>query len=251
MNLRTYFFVAIITGISTLGFSQKNISKAGAFPGVIWKVFSVSQERQLTKRISTQTTVRAMPPIKFPLSGLTAASYKDQAYNPFSEAKLFGIGNVTEFRIYGKDKEKTMRGFYWGPYFTAMVYKLKSATYPAEFHDANNVVYTADIQHVVKLSTIGGGMQIGVQGMIKDLVAFDWTILGIGFGSLGLSGGIEATNTSNNFDFRNYEEDVNKAVLGYDKYLPLKKTVEKESVGLGIKVPYPLFRMAISIGIAY
>jgi len=249
MNLKKFIFISLLI-ITSTGFSQKNVSKASLFPGPFVRVFGVSQERVLGKRMSTQTTVKAMPPVKFPVAGLTSASYEGETYNPFSEAKLSGIGNVTEFRIYGKEKG-ALRGFYWGPYFTAMVYKLTSSKYPGEFKDANNVVYKADLQHVVKVSGIGGGLQIGVQGVIKKLVAVDWTILGIGFGSIGLKGGIEATNTSANFDFRNYEADVDKAVLAYDKYLPLKKTVEAESVTLGVKVPYPLFRMCLAIGIAY
>jgi len=55
-------------------------------------------------------------------------------YHPFNSAKFFAVGNVTEFRIYGKDKEP-FQGFYWGPYFTYTYYKLTSGTYPGQFQD--------------------------------------------------------------------------------------------------------------------
>jgi len=68
---------------------------------------------------------------------------------------------------------------------------------------------------------------------------------------LGFKGGIDATNTSNNFDFRNYSADIDAATVGIDKYLPLKKTIDPQSVSLGAKMPIPMFRMGLSIGIAY
>src|SRR4051812_14922190 len=143
MNLKKVVAI-LLAGCSSIGVAQKNVSKTSVFPGPLFRVFGVVQERAIGKRFSTVTTVKAMSPVKFPVSGLTNASYKGDTYNPFSEAKLSGIGNVTEFRIYKKDKEKQLRGFYWGPYFTAMVYKLSTSKYPGEFTVKNGVTYSGD-----------------------------------------------------------------------------------------------------------
>jgi len=228
---------------------KKNVSKTVIFPGPFFRMFGVQQEFAFGKRFSTVTTVKAMPPVKAP-GGFTGGTYDEETYDPFAGAKLSGFGNVTEFRIYGK-KKGMLRGFYFGPYFTGTFYKLQTPSVPAQFKDESGTVYTADVTQTVKVNVVGGGLQIGVQGLIKNLVAIDWTILGIGFGSCGLKGGVEATNTSDNFDFRNYSADVDKTTLGLDKFLPVTKTVEKEKVELGVKAPVPLFRMSLSIGIAY
>lgn len=240
----------VALAFSTFVSAQKNASKINLLPGPAFFMFGVSQEVKIAERLTMQTCVKYMPSVKFPGAKYMEASYKDQTANPFADSKITAFGNVTEFRIYGKEK-KAFNGFYWGPYFTANVFKVSSAKYPGEFKDDNGVVYKADLQQVLKLTTIGGGLQIGVQKLIKNVVAIDWTILGIGFGNVGFSGSIEASNTSGNFDFRNYTADVNNATQGFEKVFPVKKTVEAEKVSLGVKVPYPMLRMGLSIGIAY
>jgi hypothetical protein len=231
--------------------AQKNVTKIGLLPGPMNRIFSVSQERVLTERLSLQTTVRVMPPLTATgVTGLTKANYGENEYNPFTDAKLFAIGNYTELRIYGKEK-KALRGFYWGPYFHAMMYKLTSGTFPAKFHDDNNVEYSADVKNYLKVSCVGAGLQIGLQGMIKDRVCIDWTILGIGFNSVGVKVGLEASNTSANFDFANYKDDVDKATFGLDKFFPLTRKLEPTKVELGTRVPFIHLKTGLATGFGY
>jgi hypothetical protein len=245
-----FFLMTLLVGGTSL-FSQsekKYISKITLLPGPLNRVFSVGQEMVLTDRLTLNTTVKTMPPTKFKFPN--TIKYGDGTYDPFSNAKLFGIGNTTELRIYGKEKQ-SFKGFYWGPYLNFMYYKLEAGPFAATFHDENKVAYNADVVQFVKVSTGGGGLQIGVQGLIKDVVAIDWTILGIGFNMLSVTGGIEATNTSGNFNFNNYSEDIKAATLNAEKFLPLTKTVEPTKVELGLKAPIPHFKTSINIGIAY
>lgn len=228
----------------------KNISKTNILFGPFFKTPMVSQERALNDRISVQTTVRTRIPSSFHAPFLTKANNDGESYNPFSSTKMSGIGNITEFRLYGKEKG-VFHGLYGGVFFSYMHYKLESASFPAEFHDDNGVTYKADVTQTVKLNFTGGGFHFGVQGMIKDRICIDWTILGAGVSLVGLKAGIDATNTSANFDFRNYTEDVEKTTFGVEKVLPVKKTVEKESIAIGIKAPWILVRMGLSIGFAY
>lgn len=250
MKKSTLCIIASIL-LTSVSVAQKNVSKIGLLPGPLNRVFSVSQERVLTERLTVQTTVRAMPPLSFKgAPGLTSASANGTTYDPFTSAKLFAIGNYTELRIYGKEK-KALHGFYWGPYFHAMMYKLTTSTFPATFHDGNNVEYSADVKEYIKLTCVGAGLQIGLQGMIKDRVCIDWTILGLGFNSVGLKGGIEATNTSANFDFNNYTDDIKKASLGLDKFFTVSKTVQPTKVELGIRVPTIHIKTGLAIGFGY
>ena len=231
------------------GFSQKkNVNKVNILFGPFYKMAHVSYEKPIGKRFSINTTVKVRPPSKIKASN--GVKYDSQTYNPFGNAKLSAAGNITEFRIYSK-KKGPLKGFYFGPYLSAMFYKFQTAAFPATFKDDNNVEYKADVTQTFKINLIGGGLQMGAQWMIKDVFVIDWNILGIGFASAKLSGGIEATNTSGNFDFRNYDNDIDKVTLGLDKFLPIKKEVDKTNIGLSVRGFSPIFKTGLFIGLAY
>jgi hypothetical protein len=233
-------------------FKVKNISKSNVLLGPFFKQVYAIQERALSDRISVVTSVRTRIPTQFKggkFGKINTAGNGD--YNPFASSKLSGIGNITEFRLYGK-KRGAMHGVYGELFFSYMHYKLQSASFPATFHDEAGVAYKADVTQTFKLNNTGGGLGFGVQGLfIKDRLCIDWTICRVGLSLLGLKGGIEATNTSDNFDFRNYTDDVNKASFGLEKILPIKKDVQKESVEMGVKVPWVIFQMGLNIGFGY
>lgn len=238
-------------GFSVLSQGKRNITKINLLPGPATRYFGLSQEFKLNERLSLQTMFKFMPATAV-TSKYAGGSYDGTTYNPFTSAKLSAFGNVTELRVYGENKG-AFRGFYWGPYLSFNSFKFQTNTFRADFHDKNNVPYSADVSQYMKLSCFGGGLQIGVQGVIKNLVVIDWTILGIGVGSAKLSGGIEATNPSTGFDFRNYENDINNATLGLDN-LPgfnVQRTVETQKVDLTLKTLSPMLRTTIAIGINY
>ncbi|MDP2385812.1 MAG: hypothetical protein Q8M29_05545 [Bacteroidota bacterium] len=233
-----------------LNSGRKNISKTNLLFGPFFKTVQVIQERKLSKRITTQTIAKTRIPSSFNASRFVKIDANGSSYNPFGSTKLSGIGNITEFRLYGK-KKGAFKGFYGGVFFSYMHYKLQSASVRGSFQDDNGVTYEADVSQSIKVNITGGGLHCGVQGLIKDRFCIDWTILGVGVAGLGIKGSIDATNTSDNFDFRNYKDDVDDMTFGMEKILPIKKTVERESVSLGVKAPWVLFRMGLSVGFAY
>ncbi|MGZ3918740.1 MAG: DUF3575 domain-containing protein [Bacteroidia bacterium] len=248
MKKKSLLFLLIFSVFTLL--SQKNASKLNLLPGTFFKVFSICQERAITDRMSIQASFRYLPSHSVSGFGLNKVHYNGNEYNPFTDAKLSGFGNFTELRIYG-DEKKALHGFYWGPYINIMTYKLSTTKFYAEFHDNDNNVYSADIQQYFKLTAIGLGLQIGVQKIFDNKMVLDWTILGLGFNSLGFKGGIEATNTSANFDFRNYTNDVDKVTLGLEKYLPLGKVIDEKKVEIGVRVPSVQLKMGVAIGFGY
>lgn len=251
MKNKTIITLLAIFSLSSTVIAQRTISKSNALFGPMFKTIGTSQEVKIAPRLTTQTTIRTRPASNFRLFGLGNINFEGKEYTPFGNTRLSGVGNITEFRIYGKEKG-AFHGFYFGPYFSYMHYKLQSASVRAEFKDANGVSYFGDIRQVIKLNMTGGGFQIGTQGMyLKDHLAIDWTILGIGFGALGFSGGIEAENTSENFDFRNYTADLDNVELGIEKVFNFKRTVDAKSISIGARIPWPLFRMGLSIGFGY
>jgi hypothetical protein len=232
-------------------FSQMMVSKGNVLLGPLFKVISTSQEVKVSPRVTTQTTVRIRPAAEFGFFGLGKIKVDGETYNPFGKTELSAAGNITEMRIYSK-KKGAFHGFYFGPYFTYMHWKLKSASIRETFHDENNVEHYGDISQVIKLNVTGGGFEIGTQGMyFKDHFAVDWTILGVGFGALGFQGGIEATNTSDGFDLRNYPTDVANTQMGIEKFFHFTRTIDPMSVTIGAKIPFPMFRMGLSIGFGY
>ncbi|MCW3075847.1 MAG: hypothetical protein JWO32_456 [Bacteroidetes bacterium] len=250
MKLKTISLLAAYILSSAVLIAQKNVTKINLLPGPAFFMFGVSQERAIGERTSIQTTFKYMPSVKFPASDYLGASYNGQTANPFANSKSTAFGNVTELRIYGKEK-KALRGFYWGPYVTVNVFDIKSSPFPGQFKDDNGVTYSGDIQQNLKLTMFGGGLEIGIQKLIKDKIALDWTILGVGLGWVNMQGSIVATNTSSNFDFRNYTKDINSATQGFEQFIPIDKTIEPEKVSMSIKSLAPVLRTGLAIGFGY
>jgi hypothetical protein len=250
MKLKNLTLLAL-TACSTLGFAQRTITKSNALFGPFFKTIYTIQEVKITPRMTVETSVKTRPPSNFKFFGLGKVNFDGQDYEPFGKTKLSAVGNVTEWRIYGKEKG-AYHGFYFGPYFSYMHYKLQSAPVRADFKDANGVTYSGDVSQVIKLNMTGGGFQIGTQGMyLKDHLCIDWTIIGVGMGCLGFQGGVEAENTSDNFDFRNYPNDVANMKMGIEKVFKFKRTVDATSVTIGARIPWVMMRMGLSIGFGY
>lgn len=250
MNIKSTIISSAFFLACGLSIAQKNVTKINLLPGPAFLMFGVSQERAISERMSLQATFKYMPLVKFPASDYLGASYNGQTANPFANSKNTGMGAVLELRIYGEEK-KALRGFYWGPYLTYNTFDVKSSTFPGQFKDDNGVTYSGDLQQNIKLSMMGGGLQIGIQKLFKDKIALDWTILGIGVAAVNMNGTIIATNTSSNFDFRNYTKDINSATQGFEQYIPINKTVEPEKVSMSINSIAPVLRMGLAIGFGY
>ncbi|TND09397.1 MAG: hypothetical protein FD123_1203 [Bacteroidetes bacterium] len=251
MKSKKITLALFLAGLCVPVFSQKTISKSNALFGPMFKTIYTIQEVKIAPRITLQTSVKTRPASNFKFFGLGAVNVEGKDYQPFGETKLSAVGNVTEMRVFGKEKG-AYHGFYFGPYLTYMHYKLQSAAVRAEFKDAAGTSYFGDISQVVKLNMSGVGFQIGTQGMyLKNHLAIDWTILGVGLGLLGFEGGIEAENTSENFDFRNYPDDIDDVKMGIEKVFKFKRTVDPTSMTIGAKIPWPLMRMGVLFGFGY
>jgi hypothetical protein len=251
------FSFAFLLLLSTAVSAQRTISKSNVLFGPMFKMINTMQEVKISPRLTVATTVRTRPASTLKLFGLGNISMEGYDYQPFGKTKLSMIGNITEFRIYGKPQEGKKKGafngFYFGPYFSYTHYRLQSASFRGEFHDATGEVYYADVSHSVRLNQTGGGFEIGTQGMyLNNHLAIDWTILGVGVGALGFQGTIDAENTSNNFDFRNYPDDVAKVKMGVEKvFHHIDRTVEPTSISIGFKIPMIMMRTGLCIGFGY
>jgi len=246
-----FFTLLALTGLTTSVVAQRTITKSNALFSPFFKTICTIQEVKVGPRMTVETTVKTRPATNFKFFGLGQVNIDGQDYTPFGKTKLSAVGNVTEWRIYGKEKG-AYHGFYFGPYFSYTHYKLQSASVRGEFKDANGVSYFGDVSQVIKLNVTGGGFEIGTQGMyLKNHLCIDWTIMGVGMGCLGFQGGMEAENTSENFDFRNYPDDVASMKMGIEKVFHFKRTIDATSVTIGAKIPWVMMRMGLSIGFGY
>jgi hypothetical protein len=251
MKLKTIVLIVFLSICHFTVFSQMMVSKSNVVFGPFFKMINTSQEVKVSPRITTQTTVKTRPATELHFFGLGQINVDGQNYSPFGKTTLSMVGNVTEMRIYSK-KKGAFHGFYFGPYFSYTHFKLKSASIHQIFHDENGVEHAADVSQIIKLNMTGGGFQIGTQGMyFNNHFCIDWTIMGIGFGKLGFEGGIEADNTSDDFDLRNYPNDVANTQMGIEKYFTFKRTIDPKSITIHAGIPFPMFRMGVCIGFGY
>lgn len=250
--MKKNLFVALFAFIGLSVIAQENVTKTNLLFGPLNGVFNISQERALNDRISLQASLRFMPKRSIAkYSDLLAVEYEGDAYNPFFGTTISALGNFTELRIYGKDKG-ALRGFYWGPYFHISSFKLSGPSRYGEFQDNDGITYSGDVTMDFIIKQLGGGLQIGVQWLVNDKISIDWTILGLGLNAMGGALVVEASNTSNNFDFRNYDEDVKNATFGLEEILSVSKTIEPTKVTLDVpRALIPHLKASLAIGFGY
>ena len=254
--------------------AQKNVSKLRYSPVPIvgndvtkgtMELFngaiSFSQERKLNERMSLQATFRYLPTkTNGILDSITTVEYNDEDYKPWGAPTFSGLGAFFDLKIYGKE-EGAMMGFYWGPYLHTMTYKLQSKRDYLEEYNSNGILFYGEAQTRYKMSNLGVGIQIGTQKIWDNGLTLDWTILGIGLNGVLVSAEIDVENTSGNFDFRDYEDDITNDADFFISNPSIE--IEKESVKFSSKryftmsefsketLPFINFRMGLSLGFGY
>lgn len=256
MTKRILLSAAMIVAASSFAFAQKTISKTNALWGAAFKTVVTTQEVKIAKNITTSTSVKVRPASEINMFGLGAVDVDNGPdYTPFGKTKFSGVGNVTELRFYGK-KKGAFHGFYFGTYFSYMHYTLSSAYIREDFHDQAGNLYQADVSQVFKINIGQGGVEIGTMGLYaNNHLCIDWTIIGVGFGTIGLQGGLEATNVSaSDFDWRNYQTDLYNTNTGVDhlfKKLKDRRDITPTDATIGVKVPMVFLRSGLSLGFGY
>lgn len=270
---KTGLLILLIVSLSIIS-AQKNVSKLRYSPVPIvgndvtkgtMELFngtiSFSQEIKLNERMSLQATFRYLPTkTNGILDSITTVEYNDEDYNPWGDPTFSGLGAFLDLKIYGEEKG-AMTGFYWGPYLHTMTYKLQSKRDYLEGFDGNGILYYGEAQTRYKMSNLGIGIQIGTQKIWDNGLTLDWTILGIGLNGVLVSAEIDVENTSGNFDFRDYEEDINNDADFFINNPSIE--IERESVRFSSKryfsmrefsevnLPFINFRMGLSLGFGY
>ena len=132
-------------------------------PNLSFGNFTLNYERVLSSKNSVALNLGFIPSQSTPSFINTIVDANEASPSTFS-----GYTATAEYRFYGK--KGVTRGFYFGPYAR---YAAHDLNFDGEIEGNNTNV---DAQ----LSAIGLGGQIGIQWLIKDRIAIDWGIIGVG-----------------------------------------------------------------------
>jgi hypothetical protein len=246
------YFILVIMIWAFAASAQHTVTKASFFPESRYKMFGIAQEFTLSKRVSLQATFKFMPLSSIPEAKYAARAFTDPVTgnNPFNNTKANALGSVIEVRVYSK-KKAALRGFYWGLFISASSYSLSTGVFSASYKFAPNYIYTLDMLGTCKINAAGGGLQMGLQTIIKNKLSLDWTILGIGVCQATVLTKIKAVNAPAEFNLSALPNNKMSSDFAFEKYFPLRKTIDAQSIEMAGKGLLPMVRTSISIGIGY
>jgi len=167
----------------------------------------------------------------------------DYIDNPLEKTVYNGVGITPGIKFYTSSEKDAPRGFYIEPYLRYATYGLSS-----EFRYRNEDLTIANLTIDGNSTSIGGGVAMGYQFIISDLIAIDWSIFALG----GASG-----NTVVNVQEQDLQEDLYTMIT--EDFEDVEKfygtyTVEQISdneVKATAKGFLPCIKMGLSIGIAF
>jgi hypothetical protein len=240
------FTLLILVSISFTSMAQKkSVAKLGLL-GLGAKNIRLSYEHVLSPRFTAQlsfaTLVRRDMPAMFTegIAGQDGSGNATGNTDRLDYATFGGWNVMPEFRIYSKKKEGAPAGFYFGPYFKYNNYSIKLGGID------NGNTYDA----IGRFTSVGGGINIGCQWVIKDIVTIDWNFLSIGanLGKLTLEYessqiGVNYEEWANQFNSNQVESPVVGSFNATASSNGIKASTPS-AVGLG-------FRSGLAIGIHF
>jgi Protein of unknown function (DUF3575) len=157
-----------------------------------------------------------------------------------SNTKLFSM--LLDFRFY-KASKGAPRGFYYAPY-------LKFLKGDMDLVIPNTVLNYTETFSATGVS-LGAGLNLGVNWIIKNRVSIDWTFLSLGFQSLTTTGSYNTTEPDVNV--QEYTDDVVRN-LGRIPLVGNKFKVAADGDNVSIKMKnqfLPDGAMRLTIGVAF
>ena len=232
--------------------SVKTISKPGKYLvkinllGIPLNNYSFQFERAIAKKIAFGLGVRYAPNSGLPLSSQVERIIDDP--KTWNQLKNFKTGNLAispEIRFYmGKG---IFRGFYLAPFARYAKY---TAEAPINF-DVPSSTGGASRSEIIPLSgdltTLTGGLLLGVQWKLSKAFYLDWSILGPQYGtSKGSISGKKSLDAD--------EQTALKSELQNLEDLPMLKTtytVDNNGAKVDLKGPWAGVRSSFSLGVRF
>ena len=248
-------FILFSAGISS-SYAQSAMASAGTYDDGDYVVklnllalplnnFSFQFERAIGDKTSVGLGLRFMPKSGIPLSGTIESLVDDpEAWNDLQHFKTGNIAFTPEVRFYLG--QGVFRGFYVAPFAR---YSRYSAELPVSFDvdDVNGNTVTQTLPLSGNMTTLTGGVLLGAQWKLSNLIYLDWSILGPQYG--GSSGNIVGK--------RSLSEDEQNALresLVELEDLPLvtsSYSVDGNGATVDFKGPWAGVRSSLSIGFRF
>jgi hypothetical protein len=157
-----------------------------------------------------------------------------------SNFKLSSI--LIDYRVY-KASKGALRGFYYAPYLNFRKGNMVLVVPNTEFNYEETFSGSG--------TTFGGGINLGVNWLIKNRVSIDWTFLSLGLQSINTIGSYNTTDST--VDVQRYTDDVERNIAK----LPLigkkfKVAADGDNVSVKLKnLLFPDGAMRLTIGVAF
>ncbi len=140
-------------------------------------------------------------------------------------------------------------GLYVSPYF-------KYQRFSMHVTENKNIGTPMYYNEIIKAdgSTVNAGLQFGTQFLIAKRVCIDLYLSGVEIGLANLTGVMTTTTTTDPTVMTKIKKNVDDFVSGLPPFMGNKFAVAQSSNQINIKassVPYPWYRMGISIGFAF
>lgn len=218
---------------------KNNIIKIN-LPALAFKNISLQYERAVGKRISVGGTFRFMPKSKLPFKNAISDLADDAELDrQLANTEVGNFAIMPEMRYY-VGKKGVLKGFYLGPFINFSRY---DASLLYEYDD---LLTTKTIPLNGNVNTITGGLMIGAQWKLTDMLNLDWWILGPNYGvSRGDLIGKQSLTPSEQQALRDELEELD---------IPLTKftyTVDGNGATIDFKGPWAGIRAGICLGISF
>ncbi len=235
---------------SGTGDEGKNLLKFKA-TALLLNNYAFQYERMVSPKISVSLSARFMPKGGVPMLGSFESIIDDpRTFNDLEKLKIGGSSFTPEVRFYLGNNEGP-RGFYVAPY-------LSYTTYNATFEDFEFTVEetvqgqtyteTERIDLNGNIRGISGGVLLGIQWKLTDLLYLDWWFLGASYG--GSSGDMEA-RTDRTLDAewqRALKERVDELSI---PLVNIESTVHQNGLDAKIKGPWAGVKSGLSLAFRF
>lgn len=163
-------------------------------------------------------------------------------YLTIPKLNLKGFYTQGEVRWY-PGKKDILRGFYLAPFYTYQMASLNNV----EAFDSNENFYNGN----VSIQYFGGGLQSGIQWVLKKYLIIDFHFLGLGWGTVKNS--VSYTTDNPEIDYSSQIEDFNNFIETNLKTDNKKYTIEAKNNQLNydLKMGVPVLRSGVSVGIVF
>ncbi|MCF8360991.1 MAG: DUF3575 domain-containing protein [Prolixibacteraceae bacterium] len=148
-----------------------------------------------------------------------------------------GFHTAVDYRFYARTRNK-FEGVYFAPY----------VRYWEQNFDLSDVVRGHEFNVDTKLSSIGFGIQMGYQWVIKEQFIIDWYFVGMGIERYRLKG--DYTVDQSGFNYSSIESDVYQAFMTDYEFLNKRVDVDSNDERMRLTIPVwgPGIKTGLSIG---